>query len=70
MMERITLPDFLIAEMSNFVENIYPEGYKKFPFLTAIRQQFEEIPEIKEYYKGEKAMKSPFVSKMMATIKF
>lgn len=47
---RLTLPDFLLTEISFYIENIYPGNYKEFPFLNEIRTRFHNLPEIKKYY--------------------
>lgn len=46
-----TLPDFLFAELSYYMEKIIPEVYKELPFLGKLRVEISNIPEIKEYYK-------------------
>jgi glutathione S-transferase len=66
----LTLADFLLVEMGYYVERIYPEQFKTFPFLLASRTAFEKLPEISLYYKQEWSVKAPFVNPSMAAIKF
>jgi glutathione S-transferase len=67
---RLTLADFLVSEMSSYVEHIFPEIVKEFPILTEVRNKFESLPEIKKYYSQVNAIKAPFTSPMTATLKF
>jgi len=46
----LTLADFVIAEASYYVEKIFPELFGKYSFLGSIRNQFENLEEIKTYY--------------------
>jgi hypothetical protein len=66
----LTLADFLLAEVSYYVENIYPEIYKSMKFLQLHRATFLSIPEIKQYYEQESGIKGPFLPPAMAVIKF
>jgi glutathione S-transferase len=66
----LTLADFLFAELSYYLENIYREEFKKLNFVLASRHSFEKLPEIKQYYEQEWSIKGPFVAPNMATIKF
>ena len=56
----LSLADFVVAEDSNFVQRVYPEQYKTWPFLQRIRERFNNLPEIIAYYKKDNAMKGPF----------
>lgn len=58
-LEYPTLPDFLFAELSYYMEKIIPEEYKELPFLARLRQEVSGISEIKEYYKKKGSL--PFV---------
>jgi glutathione S-transferase len=48
--DRITLADFVLAEVSHFIEGVFPNEYKNLQFLHDHRQRFSSIPEIKSYY--------------------
>jgi hypothetical protein len=47
LLDRITLADFVLAELSFYVEKVFPNEYKNLQFLHDIRQRFTAIPEIK-----------------------
>lgn len=66
----LTVADFLLVETSYYIENIYKEQYQTLKFLHELRESFHSIPEIKTYYQQEYAIKGPFVSPILATIKF
>lgn len=68
--DRITLVDFVLAELSHFIEGVFPNEYKNLQFLHDHRQSFHSIPEIKTYYEREDAVKGPFVHHEKALIKF
>jgi len=36
-LDYLTLADFLVAEESHFIEAMYPEEYKNWPFLQRVR---------------------------------
>lgn len=57
----LTLLDFVIAEDSNYYEALFPEISKTFPFLRRIRENFNNLPEIKGYYERETAFKGLFL---------
>ena len=46
----LTLVDFIIAENSNLIEKIAPELYQKYGFLKRIRDNVNNLPEVKAYY--------------------
>jgi glutathione S-transferase len=56
----VTLADFNVAEDSNYIETVYPEEYKSWPFLNRIRENFNNLPQIAAYYQSEKAFKGRF----------
>lgn len=56
----LTLADFIIAEDSNFLEAVFPEESKAWPFLKRIRENFNKLPEIEAYYKSDSAFKGRF----------
>jgi hypothetical protein len=56
----LTLADFVVAENSHYIERIYPEEFKNFPFLLRIRQQFESLPQTIAYYAKPTAFKGRF----------
>lgn len=39
----LTLADFVIAETSHYVENVFPELYHKYQILSSIRKSFENV---------------------------
>lgn len=57
----LTLADFKVVEASHYLEGIWPEHFKEYPKLSALRKRFEELPEIKAYYASEGAVKGPFL---------
>lgn len=66
----LTLADFMAAELSYYIEKIYPNEYQKHPFLQQIREAFNNLNEIKIYYEQEWAIKGPFTFKGMSQIDF
>jgi hypothetical protein len=46
----LTLVDFIVAEYSHYIETVFPEEYKAYPFLGRIRENFDNLPETKAYY--------------------
>ena len=46
----LTWTDFYIAEVSYYVEKIFPEAYKKYEFFTNIRNSVLADSEIQKYY--------------------
>ena len=62
----LTIFDFKIAEYSNYLEKIAPETFKEYEFLARIRENFNNLPEIKAYYEKEDCMKGPFTGKSAA----
>ena len=64
----LTLADFYIAETSNFIEKVYSDKTKHYPFLQRIRDNFNNLPAIQKYYKLDSAMKGPFFPKSSAVI--
>lgn len=57
----LTIADFRIAEAVNYLEGIWPTHFKEFPKLSALRDRFNALPEIKAYYESEGAIKGPFL---------
>jgi hypothetical protein len=57
----LTLIDFAVAEFSHYIESVFPEEYKTYSFLGRIRENFENLPEIKAYYSSDKAFKGRFM---------
>lgn len=68
--DRVTLPDFILAELSYYIEAIYPTEYKNLKFLHEFRSKFLALPEIKSYYEREEAVKGPFTNVEKSSIKF
>ena len=60
MLGYLTLADFIVAEDSNYIEAVFPEESKAYPFLKRIRENFNQLPEIVAYYKSDKAFKGRF----------
>lgn len=58
----LTLADFYVADFSNYLEKIAPEVLNKYGFIKRTREAFESLPEIKNYYAQENAVKAPFTS--------
>ena len=56
----LTLLDFRISEISHYLETMFPEQFKEYPFLTKIRNSIDNLPEVKKYYEKPTAMKAPF----------
>ena len=48
--DRITFPDFLLVELSYYIETVFPSEYKNLKFLHEVRSKFLALPEIKSYY--------------------
>ena len=57
----LTLIDFIVAEYSHYIETVFPEEYKAYPFLGRIRAHFDNLPETKAYYESENAFKGRFL---------
>ena len=56
----LTIFDFKVAEFSHYIEKIAPETFKEYEFLGRIRENFNNLPEIKAYYEKEDSVKGPF----------
>lgn len=56
----VTLVDFVVAEDSNYIEVVYPEDFKAWPFLKRIRDNFNALPEIEAYQKSDQAFKGRY----------
>jgi glutathione S-transferase len=56
----LTLADFVVAEESNYIERLFPEDFKKYSFLGRIREAFNKLPEIVQYYESPSAFKGRF----------
>jgi glutathione S-transferase len=61
LLDYLTLADFKIAEAVNYLQGIWPEHFKEYPKLAALRDRFNDLPEIKDYYASEGAIKGPFL---------
>lgn len=57
----MTLADFQLAELVNYLNGIWPDHIKHFPKLLALRDRFNDIGAIKSYYSREDAVKGPFL---------
>lgn len=56
----LTIADYNVAEFSHYIQTVFPEGYKTFPFMKRIRDNFDSLPETQAYYKSENAFKGSF----------
>ncbi len=56
----LTLIDFIVSEDSHYIETIWPDAYKTWSFLGRIRENFNKLPEIENYYKSEEGFKGRF----------
>lgn len=52
----ITVIDFVIYELLNLIETVFPDEVRKFKKLMGLRQRFSTIPEIRNY---ENSMRAP-----------
>ena len=46
----VTLVDFILSERVYYFEQAFTDLKKDYPFLFRIRHNFEQLPEIKDYY--------------------
>lgn len=60
-LDYLTIADFKIAEASYYFEKLYHKQYEDYKFMSKIRDTVENLPEVKNYYKGEHAIKGPFM---------
>ena len=58
-MNYLTVADFVVAEESHYIQRIFPEEYKTWPFLQDIRHNFEKLPQVRSYYEKD-GLKGPF----------
>jgi len=70
LLDRLTLADFALAELSYYIESVFPNEYKNLNFLHEVRTRFLSLPEIKSYYERQDAVKGPFTWIEKAVIKF
>jgi hypothetical protein len=64
----LTISDFYIAELSYFLEKLFPEEYKSWGEWQRIRDSFNNLEVIKNYYNSESAIKGPFLPPHHAVI--
>jgi len=57
----LTLVDFILAENLAYFEALYPSEHKNYGFWWRIRHNFDELPEIKAYYKRPDAIHGPYL---------
>ena len=43
-LDYLTWVDFEVAEKSHYIETLWPEAYKMWPFLQRIREHFDNLP--------------------------
>jgi len=60
----LTLSDFKLAEAVNYLEAVWPDQFKEYPKLNALRTRFNDLPQIKAYYASEGAIKEPLVPQL------
>ena len=56
----LTLADFILAENLAYFEALFPTEHKNYGFWWKLRFNFNELPEIKAYYKRPDAFHGPF----------
>ena len=52
----------MLAELSYYIESVFPNEYKQLKFLHEERSKFLQLPEIKSYYEKQSAVKGPFTN--------
>ena len=53
----MTIVDFVIYEVVNQLEKLFPQEIGKFKKLQTLRDRVSKIPEVEEYEKSERAVK-------------
>lgn len=56
--------DFFLAEITYYIEYVYPAFFAKETFLQEQRSRFNSVPEIKKYYEQPESVKGPFLPSM------
>ena len=59
----------IFDENSYYFEKVFPEEYKSYPALQRIRENLENLAEVKAYYSKPNAIKGPFLPPQRASIK-
>jgi len=57
----LSLIDFYLAEQLNYFESFFQSEHKDYGFWWRIRHNFEELPQIRAYYKRADAVHGPFL---------
>ncbi|KAG0428577.1 hypothetical protein HPB47_024449 [Ixodes persulcatus] len=58
---RLTYVDFMLHEALDWIRDFKPEAFQRFPTLLKYLNEFEELPNIKQYMASEKYRKHPFM---------
>uniref|UniRef100_A0A131XW14 Glutathione S-transferase n=1 Tax=Ixodes ricinus TaxID=34613 RepID=A0A131XW14_IXORI len=58
---RLTYVDFMLHEALDWIRDFKPEAFQRFPTLLKYLNEFEELPNIKQYMASEKYRKHPFL---------
>lgn len=69
MLGYLTLADFFLAEYGYYIEKVYPEQWKQYPFLQKIRENFDKEQGTKAYYSRPNSIKGPFLPPNVVSIK-
>ena len=57
----LSLADFKLAEASYYFEKLYDKQYSEYKALSKIRENVNNLPEVKQYYEQPNAVKEPFL---------
>lgn len=60
-LDYLTLADFKLAEASYYFEKLYSKQFHEYEFLSRVRNEIQNLPEVKKYYSNENAIKAPFM---------
>lgn len=60
--KNLSLPDFLLYEIGQYIKGIYPGLIDKFPSICKLLERFEDIEEISNYMMSEEFIYAPFLS--------
>ncbi len=64
----LTYFDFIVSEGSYYIATLFSEEYSKYTFLQRIRDNVNNLPEIKKYYSKDGSFKEPFVTETIAAV--
>ena len=57
----LTLVDFNLSELAHYTSKMFKDEYSSFKFLQRIKDNFNNLPEIKAYYAKETSVKAPYL---------